>query len=411
MISKKKAAIGAAILIVVTAIVSSFFAIQIDRYASFKNGTAVVPRKNFARMQDYGKLDAVRSILEGEYIEEPDNDKMLDGAIKGLVASLEDPYSYYFTQEEFRQFTERTQGSYAGVGMVVTVEQKDNTITVVRTFKGSPAAKAGIVAEDKIVKVSGEEVDGSMLDNAVAMMRGEPGSKVKVTINRNGELKEFELERAIVEIPDLEYRMLEDDIGYIWLYSFDENSAKNFENALNDMKKQGMKAFILDLRGNPGGLLSTCVDIADILLPEGLVVYRMDRSGNREDYKSDAKQLKLPMAVLVDENSASASEVLTGAIQDYGVATIIGKTTFGKGVVQDVRPFKDGSALKYTTSKYYTPKGRDINKKGLKPDIEVDMTDEAKNYLIKNSNNDLPLELDAPLLRAIEEVKHKKNSK
>jgi len=407
MANKKRTIIGAVVLVVVTAILTSVLTIQVMAYKTIKSGDSIISRTKYTRLKEYNQLDEVRNILEQYYIEEPDADEMVTGAIKGLVASLGDPYTYYFTSEEYKDFMERTQGSYAGVGMLVTVDEDDNQITVIKAFEGSPAFEAGIIPGDKVIKVEDTIVDGSSMDKAVAMMRGEPGTEVKVTVLRDGEEKEYTLKRAVVQIPDMEYEILDEKIGYIWLYQFDEKSDKNFENAIDDLKKQGMEALILDLRGNPGGLLDSCVNIADMLLPKGIITYREDRAGNREDYKSDAKYLDIPLVVLVDENSASASEVLSGAIQDYGVGTIIGKTTYGKGVVQTLKPFKDGSALKFTNSKYFTPKGRDIHEKGVVPDIEVDMTDEAVEFLKENPNEDLPLELDAPLLRGIDELKKK----
>ena len=251
-------------------------------------------------------------------------------------------------------------------------------------------------------------MDGSKLDLAVSMMKGEPGTVVNITILRGEELIDFTLERAIIEIPDLEYRMLDENIGYIWLYQFDENSPKNFEKAVEDLKSQGMKGLIMDLRGNPGGLLDACTGIADMLLPEGLIVYSENRQQKREEYYSKQDHLGLPLAVLVNEYSASASEVLSGAIQDYGIGTIIGKTTYGKGLVQGLRgPFDDGSALKITTSKYFTPKGRDIHEKGVVPDIEVEMSEEAKKFMTENPDKELPVELDDQLQKAIEEIKAK----
>ena len=274
------------------------------------------------------------------------------------------------------------------------------------TLKGSPAAEAGITAGDKIVGVNGEDVDGSMLDEAVNEMRGEPGTTVVISILRDGEIKDFTLERAVIDIPDLEYKMLDEEVGYLWLYRFDQGSAKNFVDAVNDLHSQGMKGLVLDLRNNPGGLLDECVAIGDMLLPEGLVLYSEDKHGNRMEYPTDEEHLDIPLAVLVNEYSASASEVLTGAIQDHGAGVVIGKTTFGKALVQTIRgPFKEGDVIKLTTAQYFTPNGRDIDKKGLVPDIEVDELEEAYEFIIENSNEELPLELDAPLSKGLEEVK------
>ncbi|MFO7295893.1 MAG: S41 family peptidase [Caldicoprobacter sp.] len=407
MISKKAAAWGAVVIILITAFFSSFLTFQVSKYIDIQSGNRyVVSKEVYQLLEKYQLLEEVRQTIEKDYIEEPDKDKLLVGAIKGMAAALEDPYTSYFTAEEYKEFIVQTQGSYAGIGLMVTVDEEDNLITVVRAFKDSPAAKAGIQQGDKIIRVEDMDVSGSELEKAVSMMKGEPGTKVNITILRDGKELNFTLERAIIEIPDLEYRMLDSDIGYIWLYQFDENSPKNFKNAIEDLKGQGMKGLILDLRGNPGGLLQACTEIADMLLPEGLIVYSENRQGIGEKYYSDKEYLGIPLVVLVNEYSASASEVLSGAIQDYGVGTIIGKTTFGKGLVQGLRgPFKDGSALKITIAKYFTPKGRDIHQKGVVPDIEVDLSEEAKNYLRENSGGELPEELDNQLQKGIEELK------
>ncbi|NLX71007.1 MAG: S41 family peptidase [Clostridiales bacterium] len=409
MISKRTAALGAVVIILVTAFFSSFLTFEVSKYLDIQSGDRfIVKREVYELLKKYEKLEQVRQVIERDYIEEPDWDELFVGAIKGMTNALGDPYTSYFTPEEYKNFIVQTQGSYAGIGLYVTVDEEDNLIHVIKAFKDSPAAKAGIQQGDKIVKVEDTDVDGSKLDLAVSMMKGEPGTVVNITILRGEELIDFTLERAIIEIPDLEYRMLDENIGYIWLYQFDENSPKNFEKAVEDLKSQGMKGLIMDLRGNPGGLLDACTGIADMLLPEGLIVYSENRQQKREEYYSKQDHLGLPLAVLVNEYSASASEVLSGAIQDYGIGTIIGKTTYGKGLVQGLRgPFDDGSALKITTSKYFTPKGRDIHEKGVVPDIEVEMSEEAKKFMTENPDKELPVELDDQLQKAIEEIKAK----
>ena len=406
MISKRAAVIGAIILIICTAFFSSFITLQVNKYLMIKQGD-VIQAQEYAELKDfYRKFNQLKEVIMEDYLEEPELDTLTEGALKGMVASLDDPYTYYLTAEEYQEFLMDMEGTYAGVGLSVSVSDEDNMITVVNAFKGSPAAEAGIAPGDKIVGVNGEDVDGSMLDEAVQKMRGEPGTSVTISILRNGEIKDYTIERAVIDIPDREYRMLDEEVGYIWLYRFDKDSAKNFVDAVNDLNSQGMKGLVLDLRNNPGGLLDECVAIADMLLPEGLVLYSEDKHGNREEYPSNEEHLDIPLAVLVNEFSASASEVLSGAIQDHGAGVIIGKTTFGKGLVQTIRgPFKEGDVIKLTTSKYFTPNGRDINEKGVEPDIEVEELEEAYEYLLENPNEELPLELDAPLSRGLEEVK------
>lgn len=409
MISKKTAALGAVVLILATVFLTAFLTIQIGTYIDIRNGDRIIISKQEYHLLNnfYKKLETVRRDIERNYIEEVDRDKLFEGALKGMAASLEDPYSYYLSQEELEDFNVATSGTYQGIGVSIE-KSEDNLIMIFQVFKNSPAMEAGLLSGDKIIRVDGKDVDWSTHEQAVAMMKtGEPGSTVNITIYRDGQTMEFEVRRDIVEIPDMEYRMLDKEIGYIWLYSFDSIAAKNFKNAVEELQSQGMKGLILDLRGNGGGLLEVCRDIADMLLPEGLVVYSESRTGKRTEYKSEPGELGIPLAVLVNEYSASASEVLTGAIQDYGAGVVIGTTTFGKGVVQTMKPYQDGGALKLTTYKYFTPKGRDINHKGIEPDIEVEMTEEAKEFIRENPRESLPVELDAPLLKAIEEIQKK----
>lgn len=406
MISKKTAALGAAVLIVVTVFFSSFLTLAISRYIEVSRGDRViVTREQFQLFEEYRRLDEVRRILERDHLTEPDFEAMLTGAIKGMTEAMGDPYTYFFSPEEYRAFVERAQGTYGGIGLWVTVNEDENMITVVRAFDSSPAMNAGITTGDKIIRVNGQDVDGNRLEMAVGMMRGTPGTEVTVSILREGIVSDFTLERAIIQIPILEYELLEDNIGYIWLYQFNEQSAANFEQAIATLKEQGMRGLLLDLRGNPGGMLEQCVQIADILLTEGIVVYSEDRNGNREEYTSDNQSLGLPMVVLVDEFSASASEVLAGAIQDFGAGTLVGNTTFGKALIQGIRgPFRDGSALKLTTSQYFTPKGRNIQDVGIVPDILIEVSQEAKDFMEANRGEDLPRELDAIFQRGIEEI-------
>lgn len=406
MISKKAAAWGAVIIILFTALFSSFITLKVNEYNVIKNGDTITG-EDFTEMKDfYKKFNQIKGVIEQDYIEQPKLETLLNGAIKGMVASLEDPYSYYLTADEYKDFLIDVQGTYAGVGLSVTVSKDDNQITVMDAFKGSPAAEAGIIVGDKIIGIDGEDVDGTMLDAAVNKMRGEPDTEVKVTILRKGEVKDLSIIRANINLPDMEYKMLDNKIGYIWLYRFDQNSSVNFINAIKDLQTQNMKGLVLDLRNNPGGLLNECMAISDVLLPKGLVLYSEDKNGNREDYPSTADYLNIPLTVLVNEYSASASEVLSGAVQDHGVGVIIGKTTFGKGLVQTIRgPFKEGDVVKLTTSKYFTPKGRDINHIGVVPDIEVNVSDEATKFITENPGKELPLELDAPLVRGLEEIK------
>ena len=405
MISRKSAIFAGIILILITALLSSYITLQVNEYIMISQGD-IIQAEEYMEMKDfYRKFNQIKAVIQSDYLIEPELDTMLEGAIKGMVSSLDDPYSYYLTAEEYQDFLIDVQGTYAGVGLSVSVI--DNMITVVTAFKGSPAATAGITSGDRIIAVNGKDMDGSMMEEAVSIMRGEPDTQVKVSILRKDEVKEITLTRAIIDIPDLEYRMLDDEVGYLWLYRFDKGSSQNFLDALNDLHSQGMKGLVLDLRSNPGGLLDECVAIADMLLPQGLVLYSEDKEGTRVEYTSNQEMIDIPLAVLINQYSASASEVLSGAIQDHETGLIIGETTFGKGLVQTIRgPFKEGDVIKLTSAQYFTPNGRDINKKGVTPDIKVKELKAATDFVIENPNEEMPLELDAPLTRGLKEVKN-----
>ena len=404
MISKRSAVFGAIILVLVTAAVSVYGTLQVNEYLMISQGN-IIQAEEYTELRDfYRKFNQIKNVIQEDYLEKPELETLLNGAVKGMVASLEDPYTYYLTAEEYQEFMIDVGGTYAGVGLSVSVS--DNMITVVTAFKGSPAAEAGMISGDVIIAVNGSDMDGTMLEEAVSIMRGEPGSSVAVSILRKGEIKEFAITRAIIDIPDMEYRMLDDEVGYLWLYRFDESSSINFIDALNDLHTQGMKGLVLDLRNNPGGLLNECVTIADLLLPQGLVLYSEDNKGRRLEYPTNAESIDIPLAVLVNQYSASASEVLSGAIQDHEAGIVIGDTTFGKGLVQTIRgPFKEGDVVKLTTAQYFTPDGRDINQKGVVPDIKAEELEAAYEFVLENPNEELPLELDAPLSRGLEEVK------
>lgn len=403
MISKKAAALIAIVVAIFTCFFSIVISMTVMEYNAISNGN--ITGDQFGELKDfYKKFNGIKEIIERSYLEEPNTEDLLDGALKGMVEALKDPYSYYMTAEEYQEMMIGIEGSYAGVGLSVTVNSQDNQITVLTVFKNSPAEGAGMLVGDKIIGIEDDPVDGSMLDEAASRMRGEPDTDVNVTVNRNGEILKFTLTRAIVEYPDMEHRMLNDQVGYIWLYRFDKNSPQNMKDAIKDLEGQGMKGLVLDLRSNPGGLLTACLEIANMFVPKGLIMYSEDRYGAREEFKAGEGKLDIPLAVLVNEYSASASEVFTGAVQDHETGIVIGKTSFGKGLVQSLTPFTEGDVLRLTTSEYFTPKGRKINQIGVIPDIDVDDLQEALDYVKENPGKQLPDELDAVLMRGIEEV-------
>ena len=329
-----------------------------------------------------GKLDFLKDVIDLKYLEKTDEKTLEENIYKGLLQGLNDPYSVYYTKDEYDALREETSGSYCGIGALVSQNADTGVITAINVFKGSPAEKAGMKNGDIIFKVEDKEVTGEDLNNVVAKMRGEKDTKVKINVYRTSEKEYIDLEvtRDKVDVPTVEHKMLDKSkgIGYIQITQFEEVTYDQFKEALDDLKKQGMKSVIFDLRNNPGGLYDTVCEMLDDLLPEGTLVYTKDKDGNKQEKKSDANFLDMPMVVLQNENSASASEIFAGAIQDFGAGKIVGTQSFGKGIVQSIIPLSDGSAVKLTVEKYYTPKGVNIHGKGITPDVKVEISKDGK---------------------------------
>lgn len=342
------------------------------------------------------KISRIKSIIDTYYLNDIDEEKMVEGMYKGLVSSLEDPYSVYYTKDEFNALMESSSGSYCGIGAYVSQDVKTGVITIVKPFEGGPAYEAGVLPGDIIYKVQGEEATGKDLSEIVSRMKGEEGTKVDIEIIRESESEPIKLtiERRTVEVPTISYEMLDNKVGYIQIAEFDEVTGPQFRSAITDLDEQGMKGLVIDLRNNPGGLLDTVCDMLDRMLPEGLIVYTEDKNGTRtEEVKSTAAEsFNKPLVVMINGNSASASEVFAGAIQDYGVGTILGTTSFGKGIVQSVIPLSDGSGVKVTVSKYYTPKGRNIHEIGIEPDVVVELNDKLKTKVTIDKSEDNQLQ-------------------
>lgn len=329
-----------------------------------------------------GKLDFLKDVIDLKYLEKTDEKTLEENIYKGLLQGLNDPYSVYYTKDEYDALKEETSGSYCGIGALVSQNADTGVITAINVFKGSPAEKAGMKNGDIIYKVEDKEVTGEDLNNVVAKMKGEKDTKVKINVYRTSEKEYIDLEitRDKVDVPTVEHKMLDKSkgIGYIQITQFEEVTYDQFKEALDDLKKQGMKSVIFDLRNNPGGLYDTVCEMLDDLLPEGTLVYTKDKDGNKQEKKSDANFLDMPMVVLQNENSASASEIFAGAIQDFGAGKIVGTQSFGKGIVQSIIPLSDGSAVKLTVEKYYTPKGVNIHGKGITPDVKVEISKDGK---------------------------------
>ena len=339
------------------------------------------------------RINEVKRMIDKNYYKKADDYDVLIGMLKGAVNSLKDPYSYYMTEDEYKKFNEETDGEFAGLGIYVSGSIDDNLITVVAPMKGTPADRAGLKTDDKIIKINGKDFTADKMDDAVKIMRGKPGEKVKITVLRrdeNGKAKfiDFEIVREIIKVQTVSSKLLKDNIGYISISGFDTPTYNDFDKQYKELKKQGMKKLILDLRNNPGGLLTTSTQVVNTFLDGGLIMYTLDKQNNKETINATKGADDIKIVVLVNKGSASASEIVAGALKDRKRATIIGTQTFGKGIVQTVFNMPDGEGLKLTTSAYYTPSGVNIHGKGIAPDIKVELNKEVKTISIDNLAKD-----------------------
>lgn len=338
------------------------------------------------------KLQILQDTIEQYYLEEVDEAALEEGMYAGLLEALDDPYSVYYTAEELQDIYEKTKGVYYGIGAYVGIDTTTGYPYISKIIDDTPASASELRAGDLIYEVEGESVYGMDTSEVVAKIKGDEGTDVHMTIARMSgssyEYIDITITRAKINNPTVSYKMLDNGIAYIEIVEFDDITTDQFTDALATAKGSGMRGLILDLRGNPGGNLSTVVAIAQQMLPEGLIVYTEDKYGYREEYTCDGKrQLDVPLVVLVDGNSASASEILAGAIKDYGIGTLVGTTTFGKGIVQRIMQLTDGSAIKLTISKYYTPNGYNIHGTGIEPDVVVEF--DMDSYLEDGTDNQL----------------------
>lgn len=366
--------IVATVLIVLVAALFMIFAVKGKYVVSFISKSASDSQEVLGAGTEL-KIKELLEQIDLYYYEDVDTAELTDGLYKGLFEGIGDPYSVYYTKEEYDSMMASTSGTYCGIGAVLSQDAKTMQVSILHIYDNTPAQKAGLKDGDIIIKVEDTVASEVELTELVSNIRGDKGAKVHMQVLREGEedYLEFDIERDEVEVPTVDYEMLEDNVGYIEITEFAEPTKEQFMNAVKDLEKQGMGAMIVDLRDNPGGYLTAVTEILDEILPEGITVYTEDKYGNRQDYTSDEEhKMDYPLAVLVNENSASASEIFAGAIKDYKYGTLIGTKTFGKGIVQSVRQLSDGSAIKLTTAKYYTPKGNYIHEVGIEPDVELE---------------------------------------
>ncbi len=327
------------------------------------------------------KLSYLKKLIDETYLHDIKEKDLNEGIYKGYVEGLGDQYSAYYDKKETKELSESLDGSFSGIGAVMTQDASSGVITITQVYDDSPAKKAGIKAGDILYRVEEKTVTGKDLDKVVSWIKGKKGTKVNLTLLRgtNSDKIKVTATRDVINVETVKYKVLENQIGYISISEFDSVTGAQFAKALKQLQKKNIEGLVVDLRNNPGGSLSMVCDILDSILPKGLIVYTKDKNGKKEEYTSDEKhRLNLPMSVLVNGQSASASEIFAGAVQDYGKAEIIGTQTYGKGVVQNLFDLKDGTCVKLTTSEYFTPKGRNIDGKGITPDVKIEYKYNAK---------------------------------
>lgn len=386
MISKKKYILTVIIVIFVTA----FLTMTVGNVLMVQMGQKVIiTEQNYNELtgiaKRYAKQESIMDIAKQNFLYEADESTMLEGALKGTLSALGDPYTQYMTKDEFDALMQDTEGSYEGIGVYITASD-DNRILIVSPIEDTPAEKAGLKTGDKIIRINGTDFSAEQMDEAIKLMKGMPGTDVTLTIlreNKDGtkNTSDIVVSREKIRIKTIKPAMLENDIGYIRITTFDMQTAEDFNVAYEDLKKQGIKGLVIDLRYNPGGIIDSTVAITNKFLGEGIITYTKTKAGEMEYYKSDANKDDIPLVLLVNDGSASASEIMSGAIKDTKRGTLIGTKTFGKGIVQRVQRFgNEGEGIKMTVSEYFTPNGINIHKIGIEPDIVVELPEDAVGY-------------------------------
>lgn len=365
-------------------------------YTKASRNDGVLSNKEYVK-----KLEYLEDLIDFEYLGEKDEEKLAEGLYAGLIYGLGDPYSRYYTAEEYEEANTSTEGSYVGIGILMQ-KNDEGGIRIVECYEGGPGESAGLKSGDIISAVDGTDITELETSEVASMIKGSDAENVELTIHRENVDEPLQIRVPIqdVELPSVFHEMLDEKVGYIRISEFKGVTYEQYKTAFADLEAQGMEKLVVDLRSNPGGLLDSVCDILGEILPEGLIVYTEDKYGRRQENTCDGEHpLNMPLAVLVNENSASASEIFAGAVQDYGIGTIVGTTTYGKGVVQTIQGLDDGSAVKLTISNYYTPNGNSIHEVGIKPDVEVKLD---ANLLNKD---EISHEEDNQLQKALEVLK------
>ena len=375
-------------IILVTALASSILTVA---------GICFVLDLSGKNLLNFGRLIGAMNFIESHYVEEVEKDSLIDGAISGMVKSLGDPHSIYLEPKLYSRLKSETSGSFGGIGVYMGF--KDGGVHILSVMPDSPGEKVGLMAGDSILAVNSQPISEIDPSEVALKIRGEVGSDVELLIHREGEEdKTYKITRETIKVETVFAKMLNDQLGYIRITNFSENTGKEFKKFLGELEQAGMKGFILDLRQNPGGLITSCVEIAKEIVPKGPIVSVIKRNGEKEVFDSELEAAKFPIVVLLDENSASASELLSGALQDTKAALIVGEKSYGKGSVQTVIPMFQEDGLKLTIAKYYTPNGRSIDGTGIEPDVEIESNKPVQRIL----NFDTDINDDVQLKKAVE---------
>lgn len=399
--------------IIVVVLVTAFLTLTLGNVFLIEVGQRVVlSEEAYTEMRDiyqkYAKQESVMEIAKRDFLYEADEAKMLEGALEGTLKALGDPYTQFMTKEEFEALMQDTEGTYEGIGVYITPSD-DKKIMIVSPIEDTPAEKAGLKTGDKIIRINGTEYTADQIDQAVSIMKGAPGTSVTLTVQREKEdgtsdVSDITVNREKIRIKTIKPSMLQDGVGYIRITTFDMQTAEDFKAAYMDLKNQGMKSLVIDLRYNPGGIIDATVGISDMFMGEGVVTYTKTKAGEVEYFKSDTEAEGMPIVLLINEGSASASEIMAGAMKDTKRATLIGTKTFGKGIVQRVQRFgNEGEGIKMTVSEYFTPNGINIHGIGIEPDIEIKLPEDAPGYGYEFYNTDNQLQ------KAVEVLKGKMN--
>ncbi len=398
---------GVAITLIITFGSAYLYSYATGRYFVFKANNKMHVGNEILDKKSMDKINELRTYMDLYYYKDYDVKKVKNKMYTGIVEGLGDKYSTYYTKEEYKAFKQESSGEYCGIGTHVTQDPSDKSIKILKVYDDSPASKGGLKEGDVIVKVNNKDVANQELAKVAQRLRGKADTKVSIEVFRASENRNISVEliRKNLELPSVSYQVLNNNIGYISISEFQDKTDEQFKAAIEALKKQGVQGFIFDVRSNPGGMLTSVVNMLNNILPKGIVVYTKDKYGNKEVARSDGKnKLEYPITVLINGDSASASEIFAGAIKDYKYGTIIGEKSFGKGIVQSIFKLENGDAIKITTARYYTPNGHYIHGKGIKPDVEV-------KFNVQNQTAEYDINKDNQVQKAIEVLNEKINGK